>query len=152
MITAVQDPYVKALQALAGRLGPEKATLYILDISSKKKGLHFEIRSRNPRAARVSGNIFEGGLVLLNAGHTSLEVHPKQGYGDARQIGEIEEMCEAVLRGNFSEVVISSNEHTLYTCGVFLLKTRPFKSTRTQLSWRWLLRKARSVHQYEPYD
>jgi hypothetical protein len=151
MITAAGDPYVKALQILAERFGSEKAMLCVHDISPDNKEWRFEIRSRNPNAATLSGNIYESGLVLLNAGRSSLEVQPDLGYGDAKQIADIAEICEAVLQGDFSEVVISSGEHTLYTCGIFRLRTRPLKSTRTQLSWRWLLRRSRSVYQYEPY-
>jgi hypothetical protein len=151
MITALQDPYLKALQALTERYGSEKAMLCVHDLNPDGKEWRFEIRSRNPKAAPLSGNIYEGGLVLLNAGRTMMEVQPDHGYGDPQQIIDIEEICDAVLQGNFSELVISAGEHTLYTCGVFCLKTRPLKSTRTQLSWRWFLHKSRSVHQYEPY-
>jgi hypothetical protein len=152
MITAIQDPYVKALQALTERFKPEIAILYFRDLGSNKKEWSFEIRPHNLKAATLSGNIYESGLVLLNVACTSMEIQPDHGYGDTQQIADIEEICEAVFHGDFSESVISSGEHILYACGTFRLKSRPLKSSRTQLSWRWLLLSHKSHStQYEPY-
>jgi len=144
-------PYAIALRSLIEKHGPDKATLQAHSRNSKPQEWLFEIQSRNPGTAPLSILVFGNGDALLCAGFTQTEVWTKHGYGDPQQISDIVEMCEAVLCGRFEEVVISSGEFTLYTSGTFHLKGRPLKSTRTQMNWRWLKKKSRSIHRYEPY-
>jgi hypothetical protein len=151
MMNDTGDPYVSALRHLTEKYGPERVLLLIDKADSAETEWHFAIQSRNPHAAPISGHVHASGLMLLNAGFTSLEILAERCYGDAKHVADFLEICEAVLEGKFEEVVISSGEHTLHTSGTFHLKPRPFISSRTQLSWRWLSSKSRRVHRYEPY-
>ena len=150
MTTEAVDPYMGALRALMEAYGPTKAALSAERRDSEGIVWHFTVQSQNPRAASLGVWVDRNGLILLSAGFTSFEMWAGH-YGDAQQIVDLVEVCEAVLKGEFEELVISSGEHILYTRGTFHLKDRPFKAVRSQTSWRWILPKTRQVHRYDAY-
>ena len=139
------------VESLCTALPHDCATFFIEDDPSVTGGgTIFSLTPWSPHAAPIVVNCIESGLTLIVGKESRFEMLAKTPPQQRSALDDLQEICEAVISGRFSETVWSKGEEVVRVDGRICVGDQTMR-TSSRHSMSLFSKKKKTVVEYEPY-
>ena len=143
---------VRALvESLCSALPDDCATFFVEeDPSATGGGTTFSLTPWSPEAAPIVINCIESEITLIVGKESRFEFLVRDRSKRSTALGEVQRICEAVISGNFSEVMWSTGDEIVRVDGRVCVDGQTLKTSSRHVTGLFS-KKNKAVVQYAPY-